>query len=154
MADPAKTKSVAGGEPAGGRSLPSSGDAWRDLVALMARLRTPGTGCPWDIEQTFETIAPYTIEEAYEVADAIQRKDMGELKGELGDLLFQSVFHKDEVFFGKSRHRLPARIVHANIHGNQRNIDAHLELRVLHCSESNPNAGNHRVKAGFVDSHG
>lgn len=59
----------------------------------MARLRTPGTGCPWDIEQTFETIAPYTIEEAYEVADAIQKRDMGELKGELGDLLFQSVFH-------------------------------------------------------------
>lgn len=75
------------------RALPSSGDAWRDLVALMARLRTPGSGCPWDIEQTFETIAPYTIEEAYEVADAIERGDMAELKGELGDLLFQSVFH-------------------------------------------------------------
>jgi MazG family protein len=59
----------------------------------MARLRTPGTGCPWDIEQTFETIAPYTIEEAYEVADAIQRRDMAELRSELGDLLFQSVFH-------------------------------------------------------------
>ena len=97
MADPAPTKSGASGDPAsnlsGGRSLPSSGDPWRDLVALMARLRTPGTGCPWDIEQTFETIAPYTIEEAYEVADAIERKDMGDLKGELGDLLFQSVFH-------------------------------------------------------------
>ena len=76
------------------RSLPpSSGTPLRDLVALMARLRTPGTGCPWDLEQTFETIAPYTIEEAYEVADAIERSDMGELKGELGDLLFQSVFH-------------------------------------------------------------
>jgi MazG family protein len=56
-------------------------------------LRTPGSGCPWDLEQTFATIAPYTIEEAYEVADAIERQDMGELKGELGDLLFQSVFH-------------------------------------------------------------
>lgn len=76
-----------------GRSLPSSGDPFRDLVALMARLRDPHTGCPWDIEQTFATIAPYTIEEAYEVADAIERNDMGELKGELGDLLFQSVFH-------------------------------------------------------------
>ncbi len=75
------------------RPLPLSGDAWRDLVTLMARLRTPGTGCPWDLEQTFETIAPYTIEEAYEVSDAIERRDMGELKGELGDLLFQSVFH-------------------------------------------------------------
>ena len=93
MADPATTTSAAGDSLAGDRSLPSSGDPWRDLVALMARLRTPGAGCPWDLEQTFETIAPYTIEEAYEVADAIQRKNMGELKGELGDLLFQSVFH-------------------------------------------------------------
>ena len=93
MPDPATTKSSVGDSRAEDRSLPSSGDPWRDLVTLMARLRTPGTGCPWDIEQTFETIAPYTIEEAYEVADAIERKDMGELKGELGDLLFQSVFH-------------------------------------------------------------
>jgi ATP diphosphatase len=76
-----------------GGALPSGGDPWRDLVALMARLRTPGTGCPWDIEQTFETIAPYTIEEAYEVADAIERGDMAGLREELGDLLFQSVFH-------------------------------------------------------------
>ncbi len=63
------------------------------LVAIMARLRDPQTGCPWDVEQTFATIAPYTIEEAYEVADAIERGAWGELKGELGDLLFQSVFH-------------------------------------------------------------
>ncbi len=93
MGDPAGQKTTAGSEPAGDHSLPSSGDAWRDLVTLMARLRTPETGCAWDIEQTFQTIAPYTIEEAYEVADAIERGDMGELKGELGDLLFQSVFH-------------------------------------------------------------
>jgi nucleoside triphosphate diphosphatase len=97
MADPAGKKSGSSPSAAqgasGDRSLPRSGDPWRDLVTLMARLRTPGTGCPWDIEQTFETIAPYTIEEAYEVADAIQRRDMAELKGELGDLLFQSVFH-------------------------------------------------------------
>jgi ATP diphosphatase len=63
------------------------------LVTIMARLRDPATGCPWDIAQDFSTIAPYTIEEAYEVADAIERKAWGELKGELGDLLFQSVFH-------------------------------------------------------------
>ncbi|PIE14519.1 MAG: nucleoside triphosphate pyrophosphohydrolase [Rhodobacterales bacterium] len=63
------------------------------LLEIMRRLRDPDTGCPWDIEQTFATIAPYTIEEAYEVADAIDRGDMEELKGELGDLLFQSVFH-------------------------------------------------------------
>lgn len=63
-----------------------------DLLALMARLRAPD-GCPWDREQTFGTIAPYTVEEAYEVADAIERGDMAALKDELGDLLFQVVFH-------------------------------------------------------------
>ena len=64
-----------------------------DLLAVMAALRTPGTGCPWDLEQTFKTIAPYTIEEAYEVADAIERGNMAELKDELGDLLLQVVYH-------------------------------------------------------------
>jgi ATP diphosphatase len=63
------------------------------LLAIMRCLRDPETGCPWDIEQDFHTIAPYTIEEAYEVADAIEREAWAELKGELGDLLFQSVFH-------------------------------------------------------------
>jgi ATP diphosphatase len=64
------------------------------LIELMARLRTPGTGCPWDLEQSFETIAPYTIEEAYEVADAIARGDLDRgLADELGDLLLQVVFH-------------------------------------------------------------
>ncbi|SMR72317.1 ATP diphosphatase [Aliiroseovarius halocynthiae] len=63
------------------------------LREIMRRLRDPETGCPWDIEQEFRTIAPYTIEEAYEVADAIEREAWDELKGELGDLLFQSVFH-------------------------------------------------------------
>ena len=63
------------------------------LVAIMARLRDPVSGCEWDTVQTFETIAPYTIEEAYEVADAIERGDMADLKDELGDLLLQVVFH-------------------------------------------------------------
>lgn len=63
------------------------------LVEIMRRLRDPVGGCPWDLEQDFATIAPYTIEEAYEVADAIERGDMADLKGELGDLLFQSVYH-------------------------------------------------------------
>ncbi len=63
------------------------------LLEVMARLRDPDGGCPWDIEQTFETIAPYTIEEAYEVADAIARGDMKDLKEELGDLLLQVVYH-------------------------------------------------------------
>ena len=64
-----------------------------DLLDIMAALRDPKTGCPWDVEQTFATIAPYTIEEAYEVADAIDRGDLGDLKDELGDLLLQVVFH-------------------------------------------------------------
>lgn len=63
------------------------------LLAIMAALRDPRTGCPWDIEQSFATIAPYTLEEAHEVADAIDRQAWGELKGELGDLLFQTVYH-------------------------------------------------------------
>ncbi|WP_127105371.1 nucleoside triphosphate pyrophosphohydrolase [Pararhodobacter zhoushanensis] len=63
------------------------------LAHIMARLRAPVGGCPWDLEQDFASIAPYTIEEAYEVADAIERQDWDGLKGELGDLLFQSVYH-------------------------------------------------------------
>jgi nucleoside triphosphate diphosphatase len=63
------------------------------LRAVMAALRAPKTGCPWDLEQSFDTIAPYTIEEAYEVADAIARKDMPALCDELGDLLFQPIYH-------------------------------------------------------------
>lgn len=64
-----------------------------DLLRIMAKLRDPDGGCPWDVEQDFSTIAPYTIEEAYEVADAIEQGDMDALRGELGDLLLQVVFH-------------------------------------------------------------
>lgn len=67
--------------------------AIEELLAVMARLRDPDGGCPWDLEQDFRSIAPYTIEEAYEVADAIERDDMTGLREELGDLLFQVVFH-------------------------------------------------------------
>ena len=74
----------AGGEP---------GEALSALLELMARLRDPEHGCPWDREQTFRTIAPYTIEEAYEVADAVERGQPEKLRDELGDLLFQVVFH-------------------------------------------------------------
>ena len=63
------------------------------LLAIMERLRDPQRGCPWDREQNFASIAPFTIEEAYEVADAIERGDMADLRDELGDLLFQVVFH-------------------------------------------------------------
>src|SRR5260370_333455 len=72
--------------------MPPSRDILR-LLEIMAMLRTPGSGCPWDLEQNFSTIAPYTIEEAYEVADAIARGDLDDLRDELGDLLLQVVFH-------------------------------------------------------------
>ena len=72
---------------------PIQTDPMARLLAIMARLRDSESGCPWDLEQTFATIAPYTVEEAYEVADAIERGDLGDLRDELGDLLFQVVFH-------------------------------------------------------------
>ena len=72
---------------------PPDGRGIDRLVAIMAQLRSPDSGCPWDLEQSFATIAPYTIEEAYEVADAIARNDMAAIKDELGDLLLQVVFH-------------------------------------------------------------
>jgi MazG family protein len=72
---------------------PDDADPLKRLIAIMARLRHPDDGCAWDLEQTFATISPYTIEEAYEVADAIERGDLAELRDELGDLLLQVVFH-------------------------------------------------------------
>ena len=80
--------------PAPGGIAPPRHDRGIDrLLAVMACLRDPERGCPWDVEQTFATIAPYTIEEAYEVAEAIRKADMGELCDELGDLLLQVVYH-------------------------------------------------------------
>ncbi len=75
------------------RPAPTDADPLDRLIAIMARLRDPKDGCAWDLEQTFATIAPYTVEEAYEVADAIERNDLPELRDELGDLLLQVVFH-------------------------------------------------------------
>jgi MazG family protein len=79
-------------------------DAIEELLDIMARLRSPDGGCPWDLEQDFASIAPYTLEEAYEVSEAIQRNDPDEIRDELGDLLFQVVFHaqmaKEKGWFG------------------------------------------------------
>lgn len=74
-------------------TLPKKKYDFYDLVAVMKELRNPDGGCPWDLEQNFKSIAPYTIEEAYEVADAIEKNDMENLREELGDLLFQPVYH-------------------------------------------------------------
>ena len=92
-----------------------------DLLAVMARLRDPETGCPWDVKQSFSTIAPYTIEEAYEVADAIGRGDMDGLKDELGDLLLQVVYHaqmasEDQRFAFAGRHPRYPGVVYEHRH--------------------------------------
>src|SRR5271170_3137776 len=96
MACPCR-RAIAGRSAPGRRNAAGDGavttPALDHLLAIMARLRDPECGCPWDREQDFATIAPYTIEEAYEVADAIARGDMAALKDELGDLLLQVVFH-------------------------------------------------------------
>ncbi len=86
------------------RAVTTPPEKMETLLEIMARLRDPATGCPWDVEQDFASIAPYTIEEAYEVADAVQRDDMDDLCDELGDLLLQVVFHaqmaKEKDLFG------------------------------------------------------
>src|SRR3990172_7647362 len=82
-------------QPAAMADAPEKRHGIDDLLRVMARLRDPATGCPWDQTQTFASIAPYTIEEAYEVADAIAREDLDALKDELGDLLLQVVYHAE-----------------------------------------------------------
>lgn len=102
------------------------------LLAVMARLRDPERGCPWDIEQTFESIIPHTIEEAYEVADAIERGDMEDFKDELGDLLMQVVFHarmaeeQDLFDFDDVADNLVEKLVfrHPHVFGDQHAADA------------------------------
>ncbi|MGJ4939378.1 nucleoside triphosphate pyrophosphohydrolase [Bradyrhizobium sp. HKCCYLS1011] len=92
------------------------------LIEIMARLRTPMTGCPWDLEQTFSTIAPYTIEEAYEVAEAIARGDLDDLREELGDLLLQVVYHariaeeQQEFGFGDVVEAITAKMIRRHPH--------------------------------------
>jgi ATP diphosphatase len=100
------------------------------LIEIMAALRTPGSGCPWDLEQDFATIAPYTLEEAYEVADAIARGDLADLREELGDLLLQVVFHarmaeeKDAFDFGDVVQAITEKLVrrHPHVFGDARGL--------------------------------
>lgn len=91
--DKPKTAAVSTPQPEPEAAPPETLPPMDRLLAIMARLRDPKAGCPWDLEQDFSTIVPHTIEEAYEVADAIERGDMAGLEGELGDLLFQVVFY-------------------------------------------------------------
>ena len=102
------------------------------LLEIMAALRTPGTGCPWDLEQNFATIAPYTLEEAYEVADAIARGDLDDLREELGDLLLQVAFHarmaeeQGAFDFGGVVEAITEKLVrrHPHVFGDQRGLSA------------------------------
>src|SRR6201995_875333 len=100
------------------------------LLDIMAALRTPGTGCPWDLEQNFATIAPYTIEEAYEVVDAISGGDLDDLRDELGDLLLQVVFHArmaeeaGQFGFGDVVQAITEKLIrrHPHVFGNARDL--------------------------------
>jgi ATP diphosphatase len=111
--------------------MTSSRDIQR-LLDIMAALRTPVSGCPWDLEQNFATIAPYTLEEAYEVADAIVRGDLGDLRDELGDLLLQVVFHarmaeEQRAFdFGDVVEAITSKLLrrHPHVFGDARGLDA------------------------------
>ncbi len=103
------------------------------LVRIMERLRDPKTGCEWDSVQTFETIAPYTIEEAYEVADAIQRGDMADLKDELGDLLLQVIFHS----------RMAQEAGHFDLSGVVAAISDKMERRHPHIFSGTADGGHH-----------
>jgi NTP pyrophosphatase (non-canonical NTP hydrolase) len=117
----------------------------RDIVRLleiMAALRTPGTGCPWDLQQNFATIAPYTLEEAYEVADAIVRDDLDDLRDELGDLLLQVVFHA----------RMAEEAGHFAFHDVATAISAKLETRHPHIFGETPDYdfGTYTFIANYV----
>ncbi len=111
--------------------MQSSRDIHR-LLEIMAALRDPAGGCPWDLEQTFATIAPFTIEEAYEVADAIERGEMDDLRDELGDLLLQVVFHarmaeEAGLFdFGGVVEAITAKLIrrHPHVFGETGNLDS------------------------------
>ena len=113
------------------KQIKASGDIAK-LLEVMAKLRNPDGGCPWDIEQDFRSIAPYTVEEAYEVADAIERNDMSALKDELGDLLFQTVFHaqmaKEQGLFDFSdvAHAISEKMIrrHPHVFGNSEHRSA------------------------------
>ena len=118
--------------------MSDDGDAIDRLLALMARLRHPVEGCPWDVEQDFASIAPYTIEEAYEVADAIARRDLRALREELGDLLFQVVFHarmaeeQDAFSFADVVRDLTDKMIarHPHVFGGAERRDAEAQIRL------------------------
>jgi len=137
-------------------------DALERLLQIMARLRDPEHGCPWDREQTFATIAPYTIEEAYEVDDAIRRGDRGALREELGDLLLQVVYHaqmareEGSFEFQDVAHHLCEKLVrrHPHVFGRARVESAEvqtLEWEIHKATERAARAGEDGVVPGVLD---
>ncbi|GAB3783024.1 nucleoside triphosphate pyrophosphohydrolase [Dyella agri] len=136
-----------------------------DLLAIMARLRDPERGCPWDVQQDFASIAPYTIEEAYEVADAIDRGDFDDLREELGDLLLQVVFHaqmaaeQGRFDFADVAHAISTKMIrrHPHVFGEVRyeNLDAQKQAwEELKAAERATKGGAHDASALAGISHG
>ncbi|GIX11176.1 nucleoside triphosphate pyrophosphohydrolase [Elioraea sp.] len=133
------------------------GAAIRCLIAVMAALRDPVRGCPWDREQSFDTIAPYTIEEAYEVADAIARRDWDALKDELGDLLFQVVYYaqmgaEDGRFdFAAIASAIADKMVrrHPHVFGTESREDAEAQSRAWEAQKAEERAA--RAETGVLD---
>jgi ATP diphosphatase len=132
------------------------------LLEIMAALRTPGTGCAWDREQTFETIAPYTLEEAYEVADAIARGDLVDLRDELGDLLLQVVFHarmaeEQRAFdFGDVVQSITEKLVrrHPHVFGEAQGVPAEALKGLWERIKAEEKADRPAVRAGGMDGTG
>jgi len=126
------------------------------LLEIMAALRTPGTGCPWDLQQDFGTIAPYTIEEAYEVADAITRGDLDDLRDELGDLLLQVVFHarmaqeQGAFDFGDVVHAITEKLLrrHPHVFGEARGLSPQAVNRLWEEIKSEERAQKPSRKSG------
>ncbi|HVI29090.1 nucleoside triphosphate pyrophosphohydrolase [Hansschlegelia sp.] len=131
------------------------------LIEIMAALRAPGTGCPWDLEQTFETIAPYTVEEAYEVADAIQRGDLLDLKEELGDLLLQVVYHarmaeeRGAFGFGDVVEGVTRKLIrrHPHVFGEARDLAPEAIARLWSAIKAQEKAEKAAARGGRDDGH-
>jgi len=130
------------------------------LLEIMARLRDPDTGCPWDIEQDFKSIAPYTIEEAYEVADAIEQGDMVELEGELGDLLLQVVYYTQmgceggHFDFASVTRKISDKMIHRHPHvfgDENRDKTAHQQTADWEKIKAAERAGKGMKNAGTLD---
>ena len=129
------------------------------LLQIMSRLRDPKSGCAWDLEQTFSTIAPYTVEEAYEVADAIANGTMDELAGELGDLLFQIVFHAQmakeagDFDFSDVVDAVTAKMIrrHPHVFGEAEARTSAEQALAWEATKAEERAGTHRKFSGVLD---